>query len=63
MIMSQETIAFGIVGLAFGSVLLKLFWLFLAKPLSEKLLKFGKVKWAMRLRMNQAKKAGCSNCK
>jgi len=62
--MTQETIALSIVVIAFISLGIRFFWLCVAGPLSQKLLKRGRVKWAMALR-RRAKQggAGCDGCR
>ena len=60
--MNQEVIALGIVALTFLIVGIGFFKKNLAPTLSEKLLKRGHVKWAMRVRGFAKKKSGCSSC-
>jgi hypothetical protein len=59
--MTQETIAFTIVGLAALTVLVGFYRSVLAEPLSALLLKRGKIKLAMKIRA-QTKGSGCDHC-
>ncbi len=63
--MNTDWIAFLIVGIAgvvvARKVMSSFFQSWLAGPLSQTLLKLGKVKWAMRIRRTQSASA-CGNC-
>gem|GEM_PF-5494739 len=48
--MNQEHMALAIVALVGARLAFRIFWHYLALPLSKWLLKRGKVKWAMRIR-------------